>query len=129
MLRFLSHTLPHAPRQSSRLSPPVRAGIFAAGQFLVKNLLFASDREKTFTEIKKVAAEVDLPDLPEDLSKIATTLLKDDTATASTTTTGKAAPAAAAAAPVAAAAAPSNASSAAPAAEVAQPVAAAAQAE
>jgi rhodanese-related sulfurtransferase len=56
------------------------AGLFAAGQFLFK-MLFAEEREKALTEIKKVAEQVDIEDLPEDLGKIATTLLEDKTGT------------------------------------------------
>lgn len=66
------------------------AGLVAAGQFLLK-VVFAEDREKTLTEIKKVAEEIDVKDLPEDLGKIAVTLLEDPTA-APAATTKKAAP-------------------------------------
>lgn len=59
------------------------AGLLAAGQFLLK-VVFADEREKTLTEIKKVVAEIDVADLPEDLTKIAATLVEDPTATSST---------------------------------------------
>jgi hypothetical protein len=56
------------------------AGVVGAGQFFLK-LLFADDREKTFTKLKQVAEEVAIPELPQDLSKIATTLLEDSGST------------------------------------------------
>lgn len=79
------------------------AGLFAAGQFLFK-MMFADEREKALTEIKKVAEQVDINDLPEDLGKIATTLLEDKTGTQIIGREGAAAAAAASASSAAASA-------------------------
>ncbi|KAL4448313.1 hypothetical protein ABPG75_005532 [Micractinium tetrahymenae] len=73
------------------------AGILAAGQFLLK-VVFAEDREKTLTELKKVVQEVDIPDLPQDLSKITNALLEDPTASKTEVKRAQAAAAAAVAA-------------------------------
>ena len=70
------------------------AGLFAAGNFLLK-LVFADEREKTFTEIKTLVDEkVAIQDIGSDLSKIAKAVVEDVPAE-----TGAAAPVAAAAAP------------------------------
>ncbi|KAL4433287.1 hypothetical protein ABPG77_003335 [Micractinium sp. CCAP 211/92] len=81
------------------------AGILAAGQFLLK-VVFAEDREKTLTELKKVVQEVDIPDLPQDLSKITSALLEDPTASKTEVKRAEAAAAAAVAAASAPAPAP-----------------------
>lgn len=81
------------------------AGILAAGQFLLK-VAFAEDREKTLTELKKVVQQVDIPDLPQDLSKITNALLEDPTASKTEVKRAEAAAAAAVAASSAPAPAP-----------------------
>ncbi|PSC70410.1 rhodanese-like domain-containing chloroplastic [Micractinium conductrix] len=103
------------------------AGVLAAGQFLLK-VAFAEDREKTLTEIKKVVDEVDVADLPQDLSKITSALLDDPTASSTEIRRAQAAAAAAVAASAPAAAAPAPAPAATPVSPPAAPAPAAAAA-
>lgn len=73
-------------------------GIFAIGQLLVK-LLDANEREKTFAEVKNLIDKQIAPaDLPQDLARVASTLLEVSEVSSSPAAASTEAPAAPAAA-------------------------------
>ncbi|EIE26893.1 hypothetical protein COCSUDRAFT_59397 [Coccomyxa subellipsoidea C-169] len=55
------------------------AGLFAAGQFAVRRLLFAEDRKQTANEIKELVDDkIAVKEVPKDLKKLATKVLETE---------------------------------------------------